>query len=88
VAFAKLGYRGPMDETEHATRRREAADRHELSALLHDDAAAYWDGQGDPELAELERRNAELERAGAELERDRASLFEGRADPPTGEPPG
>ena len=51
-----------------------------MSALLHDDAANYWESRGDPELAELERRNAELERAGAELERDRANLLQQRAD--------
>ena len=69
-----------MEERDHAKRRREAANRHELSAAMHDDAANYWASRGDPELASLERRNAELERAGAELERERASLFEKRAE--------
>ena len=66
-------------ESDAAERRRAAADRHEFSALLHDDAAEYWQSRGDPELAELERRNAALERASAELDRDRADLFEQRA---------
>ena len=49
------------------------AERHEESALLHDDAASYWESTGDEDLAELERRTAEHERAGAEIERDRAA---------------
>lgn len=66
------------DVRDRAKRRREAADRHELSAALHDDSAKYWLSRGDGEMADLERRSADIERSAAELERDRARLLEER----------
>jgi len=65
-------------------RRRAAAERREKHAKTHDELAAMWAEQGDPELAELERRYAELERATARVDRERARLMEvrGGEDPP------
>jgi hypothetical protein len=45
-------------------------------ALRHEEAALHWDVYGDPEHAELERRNVEIEHAAAELERDRADFIQ------------
>jgi hypothetical protein len=66
-------------DAEHAKQFRESAERHEVSACRHADAAALWEQRGDREVAALEHRVAELEQAAAELERDRARLFEQRA---------
>jgi hypothetical protein len=52
-----------------------AAQTHDDMALRHEDAALYWDRYGDPEHAELERRNVEIELAAAQLERDRAAFI-------------
>jgi hypothetical protein len=57
-------------------RHRKAAQTHEEMASRHEIAALDWTACGDPEHAELERRNAELERAAAQLERDRADFIE------------
>jgi len=51
-----------------------AAQTHDDMALRHEEAALYWDEYGDPEHAELERRNVEIELAAAQLERDRAAF--------------
>ena len=53
----------------------DAALRHEEAALRHEEAALHWDEYGDPEHAELERRNVEIEHAAAQLERDRADFI-------------
>jgi hypothetical protein len=45
-------------------------------ALRHEEAALHWDEYGEPEHAELERRNAEIEHAAAQLERDRADFIQ------------
>jgi hypothetical protein len=52
-----------------------AAQMHDDAALRHEAAARHWDEHGDPEHAELERRNVEIERAAAQLERDRADFI-------------
>jgi hypothetical protein len=53
---------------------------HVDAAARHEQAAAYWHERGDPELAELERRNAQIERDAAALERDRARIERTRAE--------
>ena len=55
-------------------RHLKAAQTHDDAALRHEEVARYWDDRGDPEHAELERRNVEIERAAAQLERDRADF--------------
>ena len=55
-------------------RHLRAAQTHDEMARRHEDAALHWDEYGEPELAELERRNAVIERAAAQLERDRADF--------------
>jgi hypothetical protein len=59
-------------------RHLEAAARHEEAALRHEEAARYWRGNGDEDIAELERRCVDLNREGAQIERDRAALLERR----------
>jgi hypothetical protein len=56
-------------------RHMKAAQTHDDMALRHEEAAIYWDVYGEPEHAELERRNVEIELAAAQLERDRADLI-------------
>lgn len=48
---------------------RTAALRHEQAAANHDRAAVFWDRQGKPKQAGLQRDLAAYERHGAELER-------------------
>lgn len=55
---------------------REAAERHEMAAGNHRRAAAFWDGRGDPDRAQLQREMAQYEQSGAELERRWAKLVE------------
>ena len=43
-------------------------------AKRHEEAALHWEGRGELERAELERRNVEFELAAAQLERDRADF--------------
>ena len=57
-------------------RHLKAAQTHDDMALRHEKAALHWDEYGDPERAELERRNVEIERAAAQLERDRADFIQ------------
>jgi hypothetical protein len=59
-------------------RHRQAQRSHAQAAARHAEAAEFWDGQGDPVRAELERRNEAIERDAAELEGDRAALEESR----------
>jgi hypothetical protein len=59
-------------------RHLRAAQAHDDAALRHQGAALHWDEHGDPEHAELERRNVEIERAAAQLERDRADFIQRR----------
>ena len=47
---------------------------HEEAVGRHEAAARFWDEHGDPERADLERRNAEIERQAAALEGDRARI--------------
>ena len=61
-----------------AARHERARELHEAAALRHEEGAEFWDEHGDPELADLERRNARLEREAAELEADRARLHHQR----------
>jgi hypothetical protein len=63
-------------------RHLKAAQTHDDAALRHE-AALHWDEYGDPEHAELERRNVEIERAAAQLERDRAAFIERKRAVPT-----
>ena len=57
-------------------RHLKAAQTHDDMALRHEEAALHWDAYGDPEHAELERRNVEIEHAAAQLERDRADFVQ------------
>jgi hypothetical protein len=56
-------------------RHLRAAQTHDVAALRQKEAALHWEEYGDPEHAELERRNMEIERAAAQLERDRAGFI-------------
>ena len=56
-------------------RHMKAAQTHDEAARRHEEAALHWDEYGDPEHAELERRNVVIERAAAQLERDRADFI-------------
>jgi len=60
--------------TARARKHLEAVDTHRSAAGRHDEAATFWEGQGDSERAGLERRAADLERQLAQLEQDRAEL--------------
>lgn len=51
-----------------------AARTHDQMAKRHEEAALHWEGRGELERAELERRNVEFELAAAQLERDRADF--------------
>jgi hypothetical protein len=64
-------------------RHLRAAQTHDDAALRHEKAALYWDDHGEPEHAELERRNVEIERAAARLERDRADFVQRKRAAPT-----
>lgn len=64
---------------------RDVARRHELAAENHDRVASFWDGQGDPERAEVQREMAKYERLGAELESRRAEPID--PDPADPDPP-
>jgi hypothetical protein len=44
----------------------------------HEEAAEFWDEQGDADAAELERRDAQIERDAAEHEADRAEYHRER----------
>ena len=57
-----------------ATRHDHASEAHRVAARRHEQAARYWFENGDPERAELERRNAEIEHQAADLEADRARV--------------
>ncbi|HEX6699668.1 MAG TPA: hypothetical protein VF101_02965 [Gaiellaceae bacterium] len=57
-------------------RHLRAAQTHDDMARRHEVAALHWDKYGEPEHAELERRNVEIERAAAQLERDRADFIQ------------
>lgn len=47
---------------------------HAAAAERHRQAAAHWDGRGDIERADLERRNLDIELEASRLEQDRAAL--------------
>lgn len=74
----------PTNFAEDTAYERFVLDRtHDDAALRHQEAALHWDAHGDPEHAELERRNVEIERAAAQLERDGAALIQRRRPAPT-----
>jgi len=64
-------------------RHLKAAQTHDDMALRHEEAALHWDKCGDPEHAELERRNVKIEQAAAQLERDRAAFIQRKLLRPT-----
>lgn len=67
----------PTDPEPH----RDAALSHEQAAEIHERSAAFWEGQGNPDRAGLQRQLAEYERRGAGLERALSQLTDpGPAD--------
>ena len=63
-----------LSDPDPVARHLRAAETHDLAAVRHDEAVAFWLQQGDEVRAELERRNARIERDAAQLERDRAAV--------------
>jgi hypothetical protein len=61
---------------ESAERHLRAKLAHEAAAREHERSAAFWEAQGDPERAALQRDLADHERQGAALERRWAALIE------------
>jgi hypothetical protein len=61
-----------------AERHDQAAAAHAEAAERHRRAAEHWTARGDPERAELERRNLHIELEAFALERDRATLVRRR----------
>jgi hypothetical protein len=63
-----------VTDRDSVARHLKAAETHDAMAARHEKSSIFWAENGDPERADLERRNAAIERDAAQLERDRAEL--------------